>query len=410
MPAVRARLAGRALTVAGDYLLLLAVLLGSADLAYAERQFTLLGPLWSWHLLLLAVVHAAVAYAFASPLVLAASLTALAGWFGVGGTLGDALHFADSTPALGGRALACAAVIAAWRYADRRARPDTRFSDVFDHFAANLAFWGAIAWCLEWPWLAAGLPLLAALAYASVRRGLDTGREAFLVYGIVYAAIGALCRGRAAPPWHHRVARLRADRRVRRGGHAVAAAPTAAGARPMSRWRPSPAEERWLEVASELGAVVAARRPGSSAPAAGAAPARSRASRSSCWGSSRPRCSSGFSASATRPTCSIAGLIAALAAEWLTVRRRLHASGIEEGLCVAGFLLIGAWITTLIGPGTSTSPAARPHTLVLIAAAGAAGLRRLNPLVTTCAVLAFVHWVGSTASGARARPGDRRTA
>ena len=198
VPAMRAKAAGRPLTVAGDYLLLLAALLVSADLAYAERQFTLLGPLWSWHLLLLAVVHAAIAHAFASPLVLAASLTALAGWFGVGGTLGDVLFFSASTPALGARALLCAAVIAAWRYADRRARPGTSFSDVFDHFAANLAFWGAIAWCLEWPWLAAGLPLLAALAYASVRRGLDTGREVFLVYGIVYAAIG-LCA--AVVPW-----------------------------------------------------------------------------------------------------------------------------------------------------------------------------------------------------------------
>ncbi len=122
--------------------------------------------------------------------MLAASLTSLVGWFGVGVTLGDVLLFSYSTPSLGARALACAAVIAAWRYADRRARPDTSFSDVFDHFAANLAFWGTLAWCLEWPWLAAGLPLLAALAYASVRRGLDTGREAFLVYGIVYAAIG----------------------------------------------------------------------------------------------------------------------------------------------------------------------------------------------------------------------------
>jgi len=192
VPAMRAKAAGRPLTVAGDYLLLLAVLLVSADLAYAERQFTLLGPLWSWHLLLLAVVHAAIAYAFASPLVLAASLTALAGWFGVGGTLGDVLFFSASTPALGARALLCAAVIAAWRHADRRARPGTTFSDVFDHFAANLAFWGAIAWCAEWPWLAAGLPLLAALAWASIRHGLDTGRESFLVYGIVYAAIG-LC-------------------------------------------------------------------------------------------------------------------------------------------------------------------------------------------------------------------------
>ena len=201
VPAVHARRAGRALTVAGEYLLLLAVLLGSADLAYAERQFALLGPWWPWHLLLLTVIHAVIAYAFASTLVLAASLAALAGWFGVGGTLGDVLHFSYSTPVLGSRALVCAVVITAWRYADRRARPNSTFTEVFDHFAANLAFWGAIAWCLEWPWLAAGLPLLAGLAYASVRRGLGAGREAFLVYGIVYAAIG-LCA--AVAPWFDR--------------------------------------------------------------------------------------------------------------------------------------------------------------------------------------------------------------
>lgn len=190
VPAVRSRQAGRALTVAAEYLLLLAALLLSADLAYAERQFALLGPSWSWHLLLLALVHAAIAYTFGSPLVLAASLTALAGWFGVGGTPGDVLFLADSTPSLGARALACALVIAAWRYADLRARPESRFGDVFDHFAANLAFWGAVAWCLEWPWLVAGLSLLAILSHASVRRGLGTGREVFLVYGTVYAAIG----------------------------------------------------------------------------------------------------------------------------------------------------------------------------------------------------------------------------
>ena len=188
LPAVRAKRAGRALTTAGEYLLLLAALLVSADLGYVERQFALLGPLWSWHLLLLALVHAAIAYAFAAPLVLAASLTALAGWFGVSGLPGDVLQ--QSTLELGARALACAALIAAWRYADRRARPDTRLTNVFDHFAINLASWGAIAWCTEWPWLAAGLPGLAALAYASVRHGFRTGREVFLVYGTVYAAIG----------------------------------------------------------------------------------------------------------------------------------------------------------------------------------------------------------------------------
>jgi hypothetical protein len=190
VPAVRAKRAGRGLTVAGEYLLLLAVLLLSADLAYAERQFTLLGPLWSWHLLLLAIVHAAVAYSFASPLVLAAALTALAGWFGVGGSPGELLPVSDPQAEYGVRALACALLIVAWRRADLRARPESRFGEVFDHFAANLAFLGAIAWCGQWPWLAAGLPLIATLAYAAIRHGLANGREVFLVYGTVYAAFG----------------------------------------------------------------------------------------------------------------------------------------------------------------------------------------------------------------------------
>ena len=190
VPAVRSRVAGRSLSTAGEYLLLLGVLLVSADLAYAEHAFKLLGPLWSWHFLLLAVIHAMVAYAFGSSLVLAASLTALAGWFGVAGSFNSAVFDWPSGPEFGSRALICAAVIAAWRFADRSRNPDTRFTDVFDHFAANIAFVGSLAWCRPMPWLLAGLPLVAIMAAAAIRRGLRTGREMFVVYGIVYGAIG----------------------------------------------------------------------------------------------------------------------------------------------------------------------------------------------------------------------------
>ena len=164
----------------------------------------------------------------------------------------------------------------------------------------------------------------------------------------------------------------------------------------MSRWRPSPAEERWLEVASELGTAV---------------PRAAVAERTGGWRSTGPLARIalfvlGFIAAALlvailglgdQANLLIAGLIATFAAEWLTVSRRLHASGIEEGLCLAGFLLIGTWITTLTGPRIDGAWA-EVDTLVLIAAAGAAGLRRLNPLVTTGAVIAFVYWVGSTAT------------
>lgn len=164
----------------------------------------------------------------------------------------------------------------------------------------------------------------------------------------------------------------------------------------MSRWRPSPEEERWLEVASLLGSAV----PGSALNG-----------RTGGWRSTGPLARValfvlglvaallllgvlGFS---DETTLLIAGLVATLAAEWLTVQKRLHASGIEEGLSLAGSLLIGLWITAVTG--------SEPHggwhpvdTLVLIAAAGAAGLRRLNPFVTTCAMIAFVSWVGSSAN------------
>jgi hypothetical protein len=164
----------------------------------------------------------------------------------------------------------------------------------------------------------------------------------------------------------------------------------------MSRWRPSPEEERWLAVASGLGAAV---------------PRAAMAERTGGWRSTGPIARIalfvlGLVAAALlfailgygdETNLLVAGLIAVLAAEWLTVARRLYASGIEEGLCVAGFLLIGAWITMLIAPRSGYA-AGTLESLVLIAAAGAAGLRRLNPFVSTCAVLAFVYWVGSTAS------------
>ena len=164
----------------------------------------------------------------------------------------------------------------------------------------------------------------------------------------------------------------------------------------MSDWRPSPDEERWLEVASDLGAAV---------------PRAAVAERTGGWRNTGPLARValfvlGFVAAVllfgilgmgSKATLLVAGLSAALAAEWLTVEKRLHASGIEEGLCVAGFLLIGAWITTLFEGGPRFAGGSI-DSLVLIAAVAAAGLRLLNPLVTTGAVLAFVDWAGSTST------------
>ena len=163
----------------------------------------------------------------------------------------------------------------------------------------------------------------------------------------------------------------------------------------MSRWRPSPAEERWLEVASRL---------------SGAIPRDAVTERAGGWRSTGPLARAalfvlGFIAAVllfgilgfgSETTALIAGLLAAGVAEWLTVRKSLHASGIEEGLCVGGFLLVGVWVSMRISAALDI-PDYEPVRIVLAVAAGLAGLRLLNPFVTTCAVIAVVDWLGSTA-------------
>ena len=162
----------------------------------------------------------------------------------------------------------------------------------------------------------------------------------------------------------------------------------------MSQWRPSPDEERWLAVASTLGAAV---------------PRATLAERTGGWRSTGPLArialfALGVVAAAllfailgpgSETMLLVTGMVATLAAEWLTVRKRLYASGIEEGLTLAGFLMIGLWIAVEVLPRRNGDDMSL-HSLVVIAAVGAAGLRRLNAFVTTCAAVGLVYWVGST--------------
>ncbi len=163
-----------------------------------------------------------------------------------------------------------------------------------------------------------------------------------------------------------------------------------------SRWRPSPDDERWLEVASELGATVP---PSALAERTGGWRATGLLARIALFvlGLVAAALLLGIIGLASETSLLIAGLIVILVAEWLTIAKRMHASGIEEGLGVAGYLMVGLWITTLFksGPDFASGSA---ETLVLVATVGIAGLRLLNPFVTTCAVLAFVYWTDSTAA------------
>lgn len=162
----------------------------------------------------------------------------------------------------------------------------------------------------------------------------------------------------------------------------------------MSQWRPTAGEERWLEVGARL---------------RGAIPRDALTARTGGWRSTGPLARIalfvlgllavalvfGILGFDSDTTMLVAGLAAVGATEWLKVGRRLHASGIEEGLCIAGYLLIAAWAINQVEPllGSLDREVAW---VVLTVAAGAAGLRLLNPLLTTGAALAFIEWLGST--------------
>jgi hypothetical protein len=80
----------------------------------------------------------------------------------------------------------------------------------------------------------------------------------------------------------------------------------------------------------------------------------------------------------------IAGLASLAAAEWLILGRRHFWSGIEEALEVMGLAMLSYECWIHIGHGESTGA------FLLGTALAIAGIRLLNPLITTLAVLAFV--------------------
>jgi len=80
----------------------------------------------------------------------------------------------------------------------------------------------------------------------------------------------------------------------------------------------------------------------------------------------------------------VAGLVSLAIAEWLIVRRRHFGSGIEEAFEVAGLAMLAYECWTHVGPSESAGAS------LLGTALAIAGIRLLNPLFTTLAVLTFL--------------------
>lgn len=176
----------RSPSLADESVLLLASLLLSADLGYVEHQFHLLGAEWQRHLLFLAFVHAALAYRFGSRMVMSLSLTAFAGWLGLERNVETIF---DSSVETAARALLCAAIVLAWRAADERITGNRRFTRLFEHFAANVAFWGALSLTFERDTRWTGCALALAFAAAAAWYGVRERAVAFVIYAWVYGVI-----------------------------------------------------------------------------------------------------------------------------------------------------------------------------------------------------------------------------
>ncbi|HUP60818.1 MAG TPA: DUF2157 domain-containing protein [Thermoanaerobaculia bacterium] len=165
-----------------DYVLVLGALLLSADLAFIEAQFKLLDQHWPRHFLLIAIVHGVAAYAYRSRSVLSLSIAALAAWLGVEQRALFGEHLAMP-------AFECSALVLAWRAVHRKVHGPDEFLRIFEHFAANLALWGAFALWDENETRTLGCLIAVAIAAVVVWWGFRQRAFSFVIYGFVYAVI-----------------------------------------------------------------------------------------------------------------------------------------------------------------------------------------------------------------------------
>jgi Predicted membrane protein (DUF2157) len=187
--AIKKHLARRERTIVDDYVLLLAALLFSAAVGFAESQFHLLDAAWPRHFLLLAFVHGATAYWLDSRLVLSAALTALAAWLGVEQHPLQVRMLGSAE--IGSRALLCSVVVLGLGFVNRVSpRGRAVFEPVYVHFAALAGFTGALAWLFDDIMRWFGFSVLMALAVAFVIEGRRQKSELFLIYAVISSVIG----------------------------------------------------------------------------------------------------------------------------------------------------------------------------------------------------------------------------
>jgi len=176
--------------VAFDYVLLLGLLLVAADLAYVEVQFTVLGPRWAYHLLIVGVLYLLAAYRWDSRTALGLSLTTLAAWRGLSLSLVPAALGLGVAADLRASAIALGALYVAAAALSTRLARKGHFEQVFANAGLLLLLGGLLSGVLDdrqaWSmWLAAVLLTAGGVMAVAFR----LGRSLYFAVGLVAAYI-----------------------------------------------------------------------------------------------------------------------------------------------------------------------------------------------------------------------------
>ncbi len=175
-----------------EYILLLGVLLGSADLAFVEYQFTPLGANWPWHLAVVSGLMAIIAFRFDSRMVFLLALSTFAAWRGVSTSFLEHALWRSSEDMVRWNAAGCGIVfILLGRYLSSEQRK-AHFEPVAVH----------VGWLLVLGALTSGAPgrgtggtvytmLLLATGSALAWRAFRGRRFALFAFGVLGAYIAA---------------------------------------------------------------------------------------------------------------------------------------------------------------------------------------------------------------------------
>jgi hypothetical protein len=169
-----------------DYVLYLASLTWSVELAYIETRFHVLSGQWDLYLLATAGLYFFLAYRFDNRFVLSLALSSLAGWFGL--TISHWPSHQDA--AYRQYALLFSLIVGVAGALLQHRGMKSHFLGAYLHIAANVFFWAVLSGVFNRQSYGVWFLALLGACGASLAWGLARRQFAFVAYAAVYGYVG----------------------------------------------------------------------------------------------------------------------------------------------------------------------------------------------------------------------------